>query len=92
MGSSYNDDRPFAKNVRFTMTVEELKLVARQLSPAERAELATDLLLSLDALSESEIEHLWLEEASRRDAEIDAGTARLIPGDQVIADARARLR
>jgi hypothetical protein len=78
--------------MRFTMTVEELKVVARQLSPEERAELASDLLLSLDTLSEAEVEHLWLEEASRRDAEIDAGTARLIPGDQVIADARVRLK
>jgi hypothetical protein len=74
------------------MTIDELKVAARQLSPVERADLASDLLRSLDTLSEAEIEHLWLEEASRRDAEIDAGTARLIPGDEVIADARARLR
>jgi len=74
------------------MTIDELKAVARQLTPEERAELASDLLLSLDSLSGAEVERLWLEEASRRDAEIDAGTARLIPGDQVLADARARLR
>ncbi|MDO8987239.1 MAG: addiction module protein [Coriobacteriia bacterium] len=74
------------------MTITELKSIALSLSPEERAELASDLLLSLDSLSEHEIEHLWLEEASRRDAEIDAGTAKLIPGDQVFAEARARLK
>ena len=74
------------------MTITELKSIALGLPPEERAELASDLLLSLDSLSEQEIEHLWLEEASRRDAEIDAGTANLIPGDQVFAEARARLK
>ena len=74
------------------MTITELKSIALGLPPEERAELACDLLLSLDSLSEQEIEQLWLEEASRREAEIDAGTARLIPGDQVFAEARARLK
>ena len=74
------------------MTISEVKSLALELSPEERAELASDLLLSLDNLSEPEFAHLWLEEASRRDAEIDAGTAKLIPGDQVFAEARARLK
>ena len=74
------------------MTISEVKSLALELSPEERAELASDLLLSLDNLSEPEIAHLWLEEASRRDAEIDAGTAKLIPGEQVFAEARARLK
>lgn len=74
------------------MTIDELKSITLGLSPEERAELASDLLLSLDNLSGREIEQLWLEEASRRDAEIDAGTAKLIPGDQVFAEARARLK
>lgn len=74
------------------MTIDELKSIVLELPLEERAQLATDLLLSLDDLSEREIEHLWLEEASRRDAEIDAGKAELIPGDQVFAEARARLK
>jgi len=74
------------------MTITELKSIALGLPPEEQAELACDLLLSLDSLSEQEIEQLWLEEPSRRDAEIDAGTAKLIPGDQVFAEARARLK
>lgn len=48
--------------------------------------------MSLDDLSEAETERLWIEEAQRRDAQIDAGTAKLIPGDEVIGEARARLK
>jgi putative addiction module component (TIGR02574 family) len=74
------------------MTIDEVKAVALRLSPEERAELASDLLQSLDDLSEAEIERLWLEEAARREAEIDAGTVELIPGDQVLKEARERLK
>jgi hypothetical protein len=48
------------------------------------------LLSSLDALSEAEIEQLWLEEASRRDRELDAGTVEAIPAEEVLARAKAR--
>ncbi len=74
------------------MTIDELKAEALRLNPEERAELASDLLVSLEDLSESEIEKLWIEEAVRRDAELDSGAARAIPADEVFAAARARLR
>lgn len=74
------------------MTIDELKAEALRLNPDERAQLASELIVSLDELSESEIERLWVEEAMRRDAELDNGTARSIPADEVFAAARARLR
>jgi hypothetical protein len=74
------------------MTIDELKTEALRLNPGERAELASELLVSLDDLSESEIEKLWLEEAIRRDAELDNGAAQAVPADEVFAAARARLR
>jgi hypothetical protein len=74
------------------MTIDELKAEALRLNPDERAQLASELIVSLDDLSESEIERLWIEEAMRRDAELDNGTARFIPADEVFAAARARLR
>jgi len=49
------------------------------------------LLLSLDDLSEAEIERLWLEEAIRRDEEIEAGKVELREAEEVFRDARARL-
>ena len=73
------------------MTSDELKAEALRLSPEERAELASELLVSLDDLSEPEIERLWLEDAGRRDAALDDGTARAIPADEVFSFARARL-
>jgi hypothetical protein len=73
------------------MTVDELRREALRLDHAARASLARDLLNSLDDLSESEIEQLWLEEAARRDAALDAGAASVDAAD-VFARARARRR
>ena len=70
------------------MHFEELKEKALRLSPEARALLARDLLTSLDAMSEAEIEKLWLHEASRRDEELDSGVARAYPAEEVLARAR----
>ena len=72
------------------MTADELKTQALRLDPRARADLARELLSSLDALSEAEIERLWPEEASRRDRELDAGTVEAIPAEEVLARAKAR--
>jgi hypothetical protein len=74
------------------MGIDELTTEALKLSAAARARLARDLLASLDVLPAADLEELWLEEAARRDAELDRGTARLQPADEVLARARARLR
>ncbi len=72
------------------MTADELKTQALRLDPQARADLARELLCSLDALSGAEIEPLWLEEASHRDRELDAGTVEAIPAEEVLARAKAR--
>jgi putative addiction module component (TIGR02574 family) len=74
------------------MTVDEILREALRLNAADRASMAHELLNSLESLSEAEAEQLWIEEALRRSAEIDAGTANTIPADEVIAEARARLK
>ena len=74
------------------MTVDELRREALRLDHAQRAKLARDLLESLDDLSESEIEQLWLQEAARRQDAIAAGEVETIPADEVLAQARARRR
>ena len=63
--------------------VEELKEEALRLNPEARAYLARELLASLDAMSEAEIEKLWIDEAIRRDEELDSGAARASPADGV---------
>lgn len=70
------------------MSIDEITTEALKLSPASRALLARDLLASLDTLSAADLEQLWLDEAVRRDDELDQGTARLQPADEVLARAR----
>ena len=74
------------------MSLEELKDEAMKLAPEARAKLAHALLASLEDLSEAEIELLWAAEALRRDDEIEAGQVSLRPADEVLEDARLRLR
>lgn len=71
------------------MTIDELKREALQLDPSTRAGLARDLLVSLDDLSEAEVERLWLEEAVRRDEEMASGKVQPIPMDEVFAELRS---
>lgn len=71
------------------MTIDELKREALQLDPSTRASLARDILHSLDDLSETEVERLWLEEAVRRDEEMASGRVQPIPMDEVFAELRA---
>ena len=72
------------------MTIDELKAEALRLAPESRADLARELLASLDSLSESEIERLSLDEADRRLAQLDRGEASADPSDVVLARVRAR--
>jgi hypothetical protein len=72
-----------------TATIEKEAL---HLPLPARAALAHKLLESLEALSETEAEQLWLDEAERRAAEIDNGTVQLAPSDEVSRKARTLLR
>lgn len=73
------------------MTIEQVETEALKLEPKARAELAEKLLRSLDDLSQEEIERLWAEEAVRRDAELDAGTASMREAEDVFREARTRI-
>ena len=66
------------------MTFEEIKEQALTLNLDARAALAHALLRSLDNLSESEAERLWLEEAERRQHEVHEGRVQMVPGDEVM--------
>lgn len=72
------------------MSIDELKAEALRLDPEARADLARELLASLDGLSGDEVEKLWIDEAIRRDEELDSGAARAYPADEVLDRARAR--
>jgi len=74
------------------MNAEELKTEALRLKPEARAKLAHALLESLEDLSEAEIESLWVDEALRRDKEFDGHRVPLRRADDVLKEAKARLR
>ena len=73
-------------------TVEELMREALMLDPPTRATMAHELLNSLESLSDSEVQQLWVDEAVLRSAELDAGTATTVSAEEALARARARLR
>lgn len=74
------------------MELTSLRNEAMKLHPAGRAQLAKELLNSLEKLSKPEIEQLWVEEAIRRNAEIENGTVELRTADDVMKEARALLK
>ena len=80
-----------ARGTMLAVNLPDLEAEALKLPAAERARLAEILLESLDALSDEENARLWVEEAARRDAELDADPSRGRPAADVFRDARARL-
>ena len=72
-------------------TFEELRNAALALLPEERAWLAESLWRSLRTAEERAIDDEWDAVAEERMAEIEAGTAVTISGEELIARARAAL-
>jgi putative addiction module component (TIGR02574 family) len=70
------------------MTLEELEAEALKLDSKSRARLAGKLLDSLEYPSEAENEKLWIEEAQRRNAQMDADPDSGIPADDLFREAR----
>ena len=71
--------------------IDELTSKARALPPADRVRLAEELLATVQERDE-EVEAAWDDEIRRRIAEIDAGTAKLIPAEEVFAEVRRLLK
>lgn len=69
--------------------VAELSQRARELAPEDRARLAEELLASLE--SDPEIDAAWDEELRKRIAEVENGTAKLVPADEVFGRVRRAL-
>jgi len=74
------------------MNTETIRRGALSLPVQARAELAEQLLSSLDSLSETEIAHLWLVEAARRAEDMDQGAVKRVSADDVRRQAKALLR
>lgn len=72
-------------------TLEKLRTEALNLSETDRAELAQQLVASLDGARDPGAEEAWDAEILRRLAEIDAGTAKLIDRAEFSRRMRARI-
>ena len=69
--------------------VEDLQAEVLSLPPAERSLLLERLIVSLDA--DPEIQRAWVQEAQRRDSEIESGEVAPVPGEEALARIRASL-
>lgn len=74
-----------------TDTMRKLRSEALMLPEPERAELAHALVESLDAPPDADVADAWDKEISRRLAEIEAGTAKLIDRDEFKRRLQARI-
>ena len=70
------------------LSVEQLTREALSLPVASRARLAEELLQSVLEVGEGEVDDLWAAEMRRRLDDIHSGKVELIPGEQVLAEAR----
>ena len=74
------------------MDLKSLENEALGLSSQERAQLALDLIESLEVLPPPELEQLWAQEARRRAEQVDAQSIPLTSSEIVSAKAHALLR
>ena len=71
--------------------LEKVRSEALSLPESERAELAHNLVASLDGPADPDAEKAWDSEILRRLAEIDSGTAKLIDREELRRRMRARM-
>lgn len=73
-----------------SIPVEVLEIEVLNLPPAERSRLLDRLLASLDP--DPDWEDAWAKEIDRREAEIAAGRAAWVPGEEAVARIRSQLK
>ncbi|WP_250654861.1 addiction module protein [Alkalimarinus coralli] len=75
-----------------TAAFDHLRSQIMTLSESERAELAHDLIESLDAPNKSNVSSEWEHEIEKRVAQIDAGNAKLLDRNTFRKRMEARLK
>lgn len=73
------------------MSLKDIETEIKKLDLKDRAVLAKWIVESLDDLSETEIEALWVEEAEHRLDEMERGQISEIPAKEVLRRARAAI-
>lgn len=72
--------------------LDELSMKARKLTIEERAQLAQELLESVERDADPELQAAWEAEIAERIARYERGEAKLIPAEEVFAAARRLTR
>lgn len=70
----------------------EIEAKFRALSPDEKVDLIRSLIAELDGPADTDVEAAWVKEAQRRHREIVEGKVQPVPGEQVFANLRERLK
>ena len=73
-------------------TTAEIEAKIRALSPDEKMDLIRSLIAELDGPADADVEAAWVKEAQRRHREIVEGKVQPVPGEQVFANLRERLK
>jgi len=73
-----------------SLLLQEVANRALELSPEERAELAHELIVSLNDTIDKEVETAWDAEIERRVKEIKSGKAQGRPAEDIFAEIRAK--
>ncbi len=73
------------------MTLRVLEKEVLQLPPRSRVRLAERIIESIDDYADRQLEEAWTAEIGRRVKEIESGTEKGIPAEQVMKDARRAL-
>ena len=73
------------------VSILELKSEMMKLPAEVRAELAEELVESLEISQDEPIQREWIDEAMRRRDEVRSGEVETVPCDQVLAEVRGML-
>lgn len=84
-------ERGLAGKLESMATLPDLREQALSLPENERAELARDLIRSLDGEADPDAAKKWADEIQRRAHAVLDGTAELVDGHEALARVRARL-
>jgi putative addiction module component (TIGR02574 family) len=73
-------------------SLQQIQDEIRELSTPDKEALLRALWEDLDGPSDPDVDAAWLDEAKRRDAELDAGTDDCVPASEVFDRLRASLK
>jgi putative addiction module component (TIGR02574 family) len=72
--------------------IADIERDIRELTAQDREQLLRLLITQLDGPSDTGVDQAWLIESERRLAEIENGSAKLVPGTQVMEEARKYIK